>query len=185
MSFIHTCTFDTDVYMYIGISLRIMEIVFRLVNALFCVTYWNISVVQITKRRTSPVFAFYMPIPDQVESLVVFCMSKVNTGLMHPLTICTIYVQIYSHKQIQKSIHYSQNSTFTRQNTCTPCSIILEFISMYTLLSEVHVYINAIRVAQSVEHRTTDLRVVGSNSIVGKYFWFCILSLSTRIWQVD
>ena len=28
-------------------------------------------------------------------------------------------------------------------------------------------------------------RVVGSNPTVGKHFSFCILSLSTRTWQVD
>ena len=32
----------------------------------------NIYIVQIAKRRRSPVLAFNMPIPDQVECLVVF-----------------------------------------------------------------------------------------------------------------
>ena len=44
---------------------------------------------------------------------------------------------------------------------------------------------NKVRVAQSVEHRTTDLRVVGSNPTVDKNFSFCILPLLTRTWQVD
>ena len=44
---------------------------------------------------------------------------------------------------------------------------------------------NKVRENQSVEHRTTDLRAVGSNPTVGKNFLFCILSLSTRIWQVE
>ena len=41
------------------------------------------------------------------------------------------------------------------------------------------------RLAQSVEHQTSDLRVVGSGPTVGKNFSFGILSLSTRSWQVD
>ena len=44
---------------------------------------------------------------------------------------------------------------------------------------------NKVHVAQSVEHRTTVLRNVGSNPIVGKTFSFCILSLSPRTCQVD
>ena len=40
------------------------------------------------------------------------------------------------------------------------------------------------RLAQSVEHQTSDLRAVGSSPIVGKNFSFCILSLPTRSWQV-
>ena len=42
---------------------------------------------------------------------------------------------------------------------------------------------NKVRIAQSVEHQTTDIRAV--NPTVGKNFSFCILSLSTRTWQVD
>ena len=67
---------------------------------------------------------------------------------------------------------------------------------MYTLVSEVHVQcmykghlnktaFNKVRVAQSVEHQTTDIRDEGPNPTVGKNFSFCILSLSTRTWQVD
>ena len=40
------------------------------------------------------------------------------------------------------------------------------------------------RLAQSLEHQTCNLRVVGSNPTVGKNFSFCILSLPTRSWQV-
>ena len=36
------------------------------------------------------------------------------------------------------------------------------------------------RLAQSIEHHTSNLRVVGSSPTVGKTFSFCILSLSTR-----
>ena len=41
------------------------------------------------------------------------------------------------------------------------------------------------RLAQSVGHHTSNLRVVGFSPTVGKNFSFCILSLSTRSWQVD
>ena len=41
------------------------------------------------------------------------------------------------------------------------------------------------RLAQSIEHQTSNLRVVGSSPTVSKTFSFCILSLSTRSWQVD
>ena len=46
-------------------------------------------IVQIAKRRTCPVFAFNMQIPDQVESLIVFCMLKANTCLNRLFAICT------------------------------------------------------------------------------------------------
>ena len=36
------------------------------------------------------------------------------------------------------------------------------------------------RLAQSIEHQTSDLRVVGSSPTVDKNFSFCILSLSMR-----
>ena len=35
-------------------------------------------IVQLGKRRTCPVFAFNMQIPDQVECFIVFCMLKAN-----------------------------------------------------------------------------------------------------------
>ena len=66
---------------------------------------------------------------------------------------------------------------------------------MYTLVLEVHVCNKVIkidrfqqeqaRLAQSVEHQTSDLMVVGSSPTVGKNFSFCILWLSTRPWEVD
>ena len=42
-----------------------------------------------------------------------------------------------------------------------------------------------VHVAQSVEHRTIDLRDVGSNPVVSKNYLFCIMSLSSRTLQVD
>ena len=52
---------------------------------------------------------------------------------------------------------------------------------MYVLIR----YIQQARLAKSVEHQTSNLRVVGSSPTVGYNFSFCILSLSTRSWQVD
>ena len=37
----------------------------------------------------------------------------------------------------------------------------------------------------TVEQQTSELRVVVSSPTVGKNFSFCMLSLSTRFWQVD
>ena len=42
------------------------------------------------------------------------------------------------------------------------------------------VSIQQARLAQSVEHQTSNLRVVGLSPTVGKNFSFCILSLLTR-----
>ena len=42
-----------------------------------------------------------------------------------------------------------------------------------------------VRFAQSVEHRATHLKVVGSISTVGKYYSFFILLLLTRSLQVE
>ena len=46
--------------------------------------------VQRAKRCKSSVFAFHLQIPDQLESLIVFCMLKANTGLVCLFAICTI-----------------------------------------------------------------------------------------------
>ena len=48
--------------------------------------------VQRAKRCKSPVFAFNLQIPDQLECLIVFCMLKANTWLVCLFAICTIYV---------------------------------------------------------------------------------------------
>ena len=47
-------------------------------------------IVQLGKRRTSPVFAFNMQIPDQVECFILFCMLKANIGLGCLFAICTM-----------------------------------------------------------------------------------------------
>ena len=87
--------------------------------------------------------------------------------------------------QIFTKLHDKISSTY---------SIILKWMPMYTLVSEkTYVYkgrlnntaFNIVRVAQLVEHRTTDLRAVRSNTTVGKNFSFCILLLLTSTWQVE
>ena len=58
--------------------------------------------------------------------------------------------------------------------------IILKLIPMYKLVWDVHVCIHVIlivqlsaaRLAQSVEHQTSNLRVVGSSSTDSKHFSF-------------
>ena len=121
-----------------------------------------------------------MQIPDKVEVLVVFACWEQAQDLCVS-AICTIFIIQY----------VTQNSTFTRQNTLS--FIIFVRITMYTLVSGVHVCnkviemdsIRQARLAQSVEHQTPNLRVVGSSPIVGKNFSFCIVSLLTRSWQLD
>ena len=140
------------------------ENVFCPVNALFCVTYWNIY---------------------------LYCANSKET---HTLSICKhdqiFYLILYLYVESKRrTLCYSYS--FTRQITLY--FIILVRITMYTSVSEVHVCKNVIKIdsfqqtwlAQSVEHQTSNLRVVGSSPTVGKDFSFCILSLSTRPWQVD
>ena len=180
MTFIHTCTFDTNVY--IGISSRmIKKSVFCLVHVLYCVTYRNISILAkiikdaqvlglLSTCKTGPNI-----LPDLVEYLVVFCMLKANTGLMHVFAFCQI--SIYSNIK-HKTAHVQDRIRS----------------SSYTLESEVHVCIKVFyriafikaREAQLGEHEATHLKVMGSSPTVSKIFFsFCILPLSTRSWQVD
>ena len=70
VTFIHTCTSDTSVY--IGISSRMMKYSeFCLVHVLHCVTYINIG--QIAKTRTSYRFAFNVQNPTKhLPDLVMY-----------------------------------------------------------------------------------------------------------------
>ena len=120
----------------------------------------------------------------------------------HDITFYLIwYLHVESKHGIYASLCYlynidifqyvTQNSTFSRQITFY--FIIFVLIIMYTLVLKVRVSDKVIqitsfqqaRLAQSAEHQTSDLGVVGSSPAVGKTFSFCILSLSTRSWQVD
>ena len=121
-------------------------------------------------------------ITDPVECLVVFARLKQTQDLC----VSLLFVQ---YRYILQYI--TQNGTFTRQNTLS--FIILKLIPVYTLELEVHVCNKVILIdsfkqaglAQWVEHQTSDLRVVGWSSTVGKNFSFCNMSLSTRSWQVN
>ena len=66
-------------------------------------------------------------IPDQVECLVVFACWK----QAHDLYVSLLFV-----KYLYIFQYVTQNSTFTKQNTL---SIILILITIYTLVSGVHV----------------------------------------------
>ena len=50
----------------------------------------HIYIVQIAKGRTSPVFAFNMQTPNQVECFIVFCVLKANTWFVRLFAINTI-----------------------------------------------------------------------------------------------
>ena len=69
-----------------------------------CYIFAYIYIVQIAKRRTSPVLAFNMEIPDQVECLVVVTYWKQAQNLCVSLQFVQYIV--------------TQNSTFTRQIRC-------------------------------------------------------------------
>ena len=113
--------------------------------------------------------------------LVLFCMLKANTGLCVSLLVVQYIYSNMQHKKVhvQDKIH------------CTSLSSNLyQCMHWYQKYMYVQVHLNRTafikaRVARSVEHRTTNLKVVGSNPTVGKNFSFCLLSLLMRSWQVD
>ena len=96
---------------------------------------------------------------------------------MRLFVICTIFQNV------------TQNITLTRQITLY--FIVHVLITRYTLLLGVHVCdkviqmdrIQQARLAQSVEHKTRNLRVVGTSPTVIKDFSFSILFLPTRSWR--
>ena len=102
------------------------------------------------------------------------CMLKASKELVCLFAICIFFINIFQY--------VTQNSTFTRQNTLS--FIILVRITMLTLVSGVHVCdkvmymvsIQQARLAQSVKHQTSNLRIVGSSPTVGNiifHFVFC------------
>ena len=96
---------------------------------------------------------------------------------------CASLCYLYNIDIVQYVI---QNSTFTRQNTLIFITNGIRIGS--TCMYKGHLNIAAFikfRVAQSVEYQTSNRRVIGPSPTVGKNFSFCILSLSTRSWQVD
>ena len=55
-----------------------------------CYTLEDSYIVQIAKRRTTPLFAFKMQNTIKHFTCSGICMLKANTGLVHLFAICTI-----------------------------------------------------------------------------------------------
>ena len=79
------------------------------------------------------------------------------------------------HDQTYALLHNSRTYTYILGSTCT-CMFKGNFNRT--------AFIKA-RLPQSVDHRSTNLKVVDSSPTVGKNFSFCILMLLTHSWQVD
>ena len=148
--------------------------------------------IQISKRPASPEFAFNMQIPDsgRMFGRVLHVQSKHRTGVF----LCYLNnIDILVFQYINTKVY----PIFTKQYIYKTKYAKLHYSRMYaniyigigsTCMYKGHLNnsaFNKVRVARSVEHRTTDLRAVSSNRTVGKTFSFCILSLSTSTWQAD
>ena len=72
--------------------------------------------VRLTKRGISPVLAFNMQIPDQVECLAVFACGK----QAQDLCVSLLFV-----KHLCIFQYVTLNSTFTRQNTLSFILLVL------------------------------------------------------------
>ena len=161
-----------------------------------------------TPHRPSP--AFNMQIQDQVEwpnilpDLVFACWKQTQD-----LCVSLLFVQ---HKTVHVQDKIRSTSSFSNLYQCmheweiewdwllnvTCNDISVTYVTAHRCAGGLknnwyrkqichlnRTVVTTARVAQSVEHQTSNLRVVGSSPIVGKNFSFCILSLSTRSWQVD
>ena len=80
-------------------------------------------IVQITKRRISPVLAFNMQVPDQVECLAMFACWK----QAQDLCVSFLFVQHFYIFQ-----YVTQNSRFTRKNTLSFIILLLIVMNMNT-----------------------------------------------------
>ena len=65
-----------------------------------CYILEYIYVAQIAKRRISPVLAFNMQIPDQVECLGRVCMLKASAGPVCLFATCTIFIYIHEYSNM-------------------------------------------------------------------------------------
>ena len=135
-----------------------------------CYILEYIYILQITKRRISHVLAFNMQIADQVEFLFFFLHFE--SKHKNWVSLCYFVQCLYIFQFV------TEISTFSRQNKLY--FVILVLITMYTLVLGVHVChkviemngIQQAQLAQSVEHQTSNFRVVGSSPTVGKNFSF-------------
>ena len=85
-----------------------------------------IYIVQLAKRRISPVFSFNMQIPNQGEHCRIFrrvCVLKTNTGLVCLFSICTINTKQYIYKTKYALRHHSQ--TFKNVYSCIGITCML------------------------------------------------------------
>ena len=186
---------------------------FCLVNVLFFVTYWNKSISNKWQRGVQVLCLLLNMESKTKHSTVFYLISYLHVESKHGLCVSLLFVQyryipicntkkyIYKTSKIEKVPRGIQGEKSSKDiassrntyKTNTFYFIILELIPMFRLASEGHVCLghlnstafNKAQVVQLVELQTSALRVVGSNSTLGKNFSFCILSLSTRFWQVD
>ena len=127
------------------------------------------------KRRTGPVYYLYMQNTTK-HSTVVYLISYLHTESKKDLCISLLFI----HRRYIPI--YNAKSAFTRQNTFD----LFHHSRIYT-----HVYIglgrtlkghlnstafNKARVAQLVDHQTSNLMVVGSSPTLGKIFFilYCV-----------
>ena len=83
---------------------RILSCKCTVLHCIFDYSY----IVQIAKRRTSPVFGFNMQMPDQVECLIVFCLLKANTGRASLLFAQFSSIPICNTKQYIYKTNYAR-----------------------------------------------------------------------------
>ena len=125
-----------------------------------------------------------MQIPDKVECWLRSAWRKQTQDLLiSSLFLQNRYAPICN---IKKYIYKTKYTLLHHSRTCMYINIYIgiESTCMYKGHLNRTAFIKA-NVAQSVEHQTTTLRVLGSSPTVGKTFSLYILLLSTRYWQVD
>ena len=131
MTFKHTCSTGTNVYIVITFENDEVERSLSCTYTVLCYIFEYIYIGLMARRRTSPVgfFSAYKTqaktLPDLVECLVVFCMLKANTGIV--LFVSLLFVK-YRYIPVNKTKQYMYKTNYAPL-----------LISMYTLVSEVHV----------------------------------------------
>ena len=131
--------------------------------------------------------------------LLTNCLESLNKSLEHSCRVLFFYKMTkfwYGFKISRRKQMNFRGKVFNEYNKLGGGGGLLRNSNklLYTLskfsrkqlgLSCFDTFCKQARQAQSAEHQTSDLRVVGWSPSVGKHFSFCILSLSTRSWQVD
>ena len=93
MTLLHTCTPDANVYIIIRTRMT-KDIVFCLVNVLFCVTYWNIIYQCCTnsKETHKSCACFQHANTAKHSTWSDICTLKASTGPWRLFVICKIYI---------------------------------------------------------------------------------------------